>query len=141
MNTEQTEVLSATMPAGTYVIGDPCYAIPGERWHEWLDAADFMNNLRILKAPIDGHMAIGVGTAYGDGAYLGSDGNVYGVDAGMIGLVPVEVAAPRPPGLGSTHVQVTFDSEIECRYDNGTIILGNIEIPTDYLDDDDDEEV
>ena len=24
------------MPAGTYVVGDPCYSVPDHRWMEWL---------------------------------------------------------------------------------------------------------
>lgn len=85
---------SIIMPPGIYRLGDPCYSVPHHRWMEWLTAADYdaTPNPTNLFAEIDGRMVIGFGTAYGDGCYPGSNGFDYGVDAGLIGLVPIEVA-------------------------------------------------
>jgi hypothetical protein len=58
---------SVAMPAGRYWVGDPCYAVPSERWMEWLEAADYMNAGRYLLAELDGRSVLGIGTAYGDG--------------------------------------------------------------------------
>jgi len=123
------------MPAGEYFVGDPCYAVPDDRWMEWLEAADYTNGHRFLLAELDGYPVLGVGTAYGDGAYPGTDGNTYPVDAGLIGLVPVQVATDAPFGM----VRHTFTSDFECSYqeDSGKITLGHIAVFTD-LDDEPD---
>ena len=118
------------MPAGTYYVGDPCYAFT-DRWMEWLEAAGFEDGPRYLVAEIDGYSAVGVHTAYGDGLYYGSDGHKYGVDAGMIGAVPVQIA--KDNALYAMQ-KVTFGSAFEVEYDNengqGIIRIGHIDIPT-----------
>ena len=128
--------LAATLPAGTYVVGDPCYSIPDEKWMDWLTNSDFTNVERdhVLVAPVDGQLAVGVHTAFGDGVYRGSDGNEYGVDAGLIGLVPLSVAEKN--SVGDDRVVVTFDKPFVCRNDGETIVLGHITIPTGDTDDD-----
>lgn len=125
------------MPAGEYWVGDPCYAVPDERWMEWLEAADYMNEHSLLVADLDGHTVLGLGTAYGDGVFVGSDGFDYGVDAGLIGVVPVEVAdySDEKYPAGALMRRVEFTEPFECRYSNGTIILGNIRIDTDPEED------
>lgn len=132
------EVLSVHMPAGTYYVGDPCYVVPDHRWMEWLALADpdvFGENptrtdggtARIMNAELDGHPVLGIGTKYGDGVYVGSDGERYGVDAGLIGVVSVEIADATGLSLGSV---VKFDRPFTCSYEDGTIVLGHISIPT-----------
>ena len=83
--TAKKNIESVTMPAGEYWVGDPCYSVPDARWMEWLEAADYINERRYLLAEIDGQPVLGIGTAYGDGLFPGSDGNEYAVDAGLIG--------------------------------------------------------
>lgn len=121
---------SATVPPGTYVVGDPCYSIPDDKWMDWLEAADFTvaDRNHVLFAEVDGHPCVGVSTAYGDGEYEGSDGNSYPVDAGLIGLVAIEVADKRSV---DPRVEVTFDSPVECSFEDGVIHLGPILIDTD----------
>lgn len=124
----------AILPAGKYVVGDPCYAIPEHRWMAWLDLADFRNSGTVLAAPLDGFVACGVETCYGDGLYYGNDGHEYPVDAGMIGLVPWEIADQTQ----QYESVVTFDAPVECYRDNdGAIILGSVVIPTGDEDEDD----
>ena len=121
---------SVTMPAGRYWVGDPCYAVPNDRWMEWLEAADYQNEPRYLLAELDGRPVLGISTAYGDGQYWGRSGEgPFPVDAGLIGLVPVELADDNVTGM---HL-VEFDRPFECRYedDAGLIVLGHIEIETD----------
>lgn len=130
--TATVEVASITLPAGEYYVGDPCYAVPDERWQEWLDAADYMTERRWLLADLDDRAVLGIGTAHGDGVYEGSDGFSYGVDAGLIGLVPAEIADASMGTLnGMSHV--TFDRPVLCTYsdDEGTITIGHIVIKTD----------
>lgn len=129
------EVTAVRLPAGKYYVGDPCYSIPDARWMEWLEAADYMDNPRLLIADLDGHTCVGVGTAYGDGEYAGSDGNSYGVDAGLLGVVP-EAIGKNGSTLYATQL-VEFDADFEVRYDNGKVVLGHIIIDTDEDEDED----
>lgn len=118
-----------TIPPGRYVIGDPCYSVPDDRWMEWLEAADYTEVGRgVLYAEIDGHHVVGVSTAHGDGGYESSEGHSLGVDAGLIGLVPEAFAENN---TSSEFDVVEFTEPVTCRYDNGVIHLGHIEIDTD----------
>jgi hypothetical protein len=129
---------SVTLPAGEYWVGDPCYAIPDDRWMEWLEAADYRRepSPRYLVADLDGHSCVGVGTAYGDGVFHGSDGNNYPVDAGLIGAVPVEVCEGAPRGM---HL-MSFAGPFDLSYHDGVIKVGNVAINTDPDDDWDEED-
>ena len=129
---------TTTVPAGTYIVGDPCYSVPDDRWMEWLEAADYTTSTHpVLVAELDGQVVVGVSTMYGDGCYAGSDGNEYGVDAGLIGLVPVGVAGDTP-GRGPSLVE--FAEPVDCYRDgDGTIHLGHIAIQTGDSDEWDDE--
>lgn len=131
---------SVTMPAGEYYVGDPCYAFDNhKRWMKWLKDADFDATPypRYLLAEVEGRPVLGIGTAYGDGAYSGTDGFEYGVDAGLLGVVPVEVAEDN--ALYAMK-KTTFDKPFTCSYDEGTITLGHIVIETgddeDYYNED-----
>lgn len=136
---------SITMPAGRYWLGDPCYSVPDDRWMEWLKAARFdePDGRRFLLAELDGYPVMAIGTAHGDGEYPGSDGFSYPVDAGLIGLVPVELVPEGETPFGAR--TETFDSTFTCTYEEegGVIVLGHIEIKTDWDDDEDyeDEEI
>lgn len=133
-----TIVTEVTVPPGTYVVGDPCYAVPNDRWHEWLDASDMgpVNHSRehVLCADLDGRTCVGVSTAFGDGSYPDNLGNGYGVDAGLIGLVPIELVDRETwsyaPGGWMEPVIMTFDKPVTCYYDDGTIHLGDLVIKT-----------
>lgn len=130
--TDNPPCFSAVVPPGTYVVGDPCYSVPDERWMEWLEAADYRNEHRdhILAAELDGRMVVGVHTSYGDGEYQDTLGNSFGVDAGLIGLVPIEVADKN--SVGDERVLVVLDEETEIGIlEDGIITLGPHEIDTD----------
>jgi hypothetical protein len=124
--------LVATLPPGTYIVGDPCYSIGEDHndWMEWLEAADYTQNDRnhVLVAPYKGRLCVGVSTKYGDGEYYDNQGNSYGVDAGLVGLVAIEVSDRNSVGDG--RVIVTFDEEVDCFYEDGLIHLGHIEVET-----------
>lgn len=90
-----------TFPAGKYYIGDLCYVLDDEL----IDAAvcgrddGFHTNGK--------HVLGYFSTAYGDGCYRGTNGQSYGVDAGMIGIVPVELIKAGSAGWGV----LTFENE------------------------------
>ena len=78
-----------------FYIGDICYVLPGSIYHGiWQDEYDFEDGL-IKVSGEDGEpggsFAVS-GTSYGDGIYWDEEGNEYPVDAGVIGLVPIELA-------------------------------------------------
>jgi hypothetical protein len=139
------EITAVLMPAGTYFVGDPCYAVPDDRWHEWLALADpdvFGPNptrndggcARVLNAELDGHPVLGIGTAYGDGVYQDKQGNSFPVDAGLIGLVSVGLIEDKVrDDLG---VIWTFERPFECSYRDGVIVLGDFEINTEDEEED-----
>lgn len=72
-------------PPGTYYIGDPCYIMSDIDYDKMGETNDWelsgVFDINGSKVAVD-H------TAYGDGSYHGSDGTEFGVDAGIIGIVP-----------------------------------------------------
>jgi hypothetical protein len=78
-----------TVPAGTYYIGDPCYPLGNSPIYEvvWNEAG--YATPAFYRSP-KGIVYID-STAHGDGGYRGSDGFVYGVDAGVISIISAEV--------------------------------------------------
>lgn len=126
----EAQIKAVEMPAGEYWVGDPCYAVPDKNWIEWLEAADYKAQRRVLIAEVGGHSVLGVGTAHGDGEYYGKNRERsfrFPVDAGLLGVVPVALAEEEPTGMQ----RVVFDQPFECSYENGTVVLGHIEIDTD----------
>lgn len=125
---------TATLPAGPYVIGDPCYMINDEHWVPWLEEADFTIPCRehVLLANYRGQPAVGVSTAHGDGQYRDQYGNEYGVDAGLIGAVPTSALTAEQ--LECAETIVTFPQDFTCYFDEGVIHIGHIEINTEWDD-------
>jgi hypothetical protein len=118
------------VPAGKYVLGDPCYAVPDHLWIDLLESCGIFG-LDEDGSPvgfINGHHVLGFSTAYGDGCYGGSDGYFYGVDAGLIGLVPYELAVGQEWGGQSRVVEFTVNTV--CTNRGGVMQFGNIEIDT-----------
>lgn len=127
----QISNVEVTVPAGKYVLGDPCYAVPDDCWDDLLESCDY------FRSPI-GHITLdytkkfqvlGFGTRWGDGCYAGSDGKSYPVDAGLIGLVPIELVENI---LEHSDYIVTFKKNTVCRSDgDGKLYFGSIVIDTD----------
>jgi len=70
---------------GTYFIGDICYALDENIYdYIWGKKYEYENGeFKVGKSKF-----VVASTAYGDGCYEGTDGCEYGVDAGVIGIVP-----------------------------------------------------
>lgn len=127
------EPVSEMLPAGTYWVGDPCYAVDSqELWMEFLGASGFFQTSVVAR--VGDKMIAAVGTAYGDGCYLGSDGYEYGVDAGLLGVVPVADWAKDP---GDLMTKVVFEEPFEVSTDGENVLIGTILIPTGDEDEDD----
>ena len=118
------------VPAGTYVLGDPCYCTPDEHWHSLLESCNYFIDNPIGRLP-SGESILGFGTAYGDGEYKDNFGRSFPVDAGLIGLVPLDVAELDADPLYPDHV-ITFTRETLCKSEeNGRYLsFGNTRIDT-----------
>jgi len=112
------------VPPGMYVLGDPCYAVPDDEW------SDLLHSCNYFSQPVGmacGKPVMAFDTAYGDGEYRDNNGFSYGVDAGLIGLVPVEIAKF---GVYDDSRIVEFSSETLCTNVNGVMNFGVIVIDT-----------
>ena len=139
-------VTEAKAPPGTYFIGDPCYAVPDDDWHDLLESTGYLGlyaseenkKLDIYNRKDDmngvfrykGRYILASSTSYGDGCYPGSDGFSYGVDAGMIGAVPMDWALSsdentkdEPGWFERVGTVVNFKGSIWIEYDDGTITI------------------
>lgn len=71
-----------------FYVGDICYALNDDIysgiWGKW----GYCDGK--YSTP-DGFAFAVAGTAYGDGEYIDQKGRLYGVDAGVIGIVPLEL--------------------------------------------------
>lgn len=143
-----TSQFAAPLAAGTYLVGDPCHAFDNSLRQNWLDwLADAWkekdvdpNRLNILDGCVKGMRIAASRTAYGDGEYYDQDKHIYGVDAGLLGAVPVELLATICPGCaGMAHEQL--EAEIGMRVvefphpfhvsfdeDSGIVSIGHIVI-------------
>ena len=136
------------VPAGSYVLGDPCYCFPDhDEWMELLESCEYFNapigSIRRTKAntfnAMETFKVLAFSTRWGDGCYQGTDGRMYPVDAGLIGLVPLEViGSDRRDDLGTV---VVFNKPTKCSTDGeGKLRFGHITIDTDPMDDEEDDE-
>jgi hypothetical protein len=104
-------------PAGTYYIGDICYFLNEKIYDRIFGGKDYESGLYIRKS--DNAFFMVDNTAWGDGLYNGSDGFEYGVDAGIIGIVSVDLGPSHEGGEvygGKLH---TFKEPVEMKFGNG----------------------
>lgn len=84
-----------TSKKGFYV-GDPCYVLSNDNYDGVFGAAGYKcaqyTGTNKAGEKLDFIMA---NTAWGDGCYSDNFGNIYGVDAGIIGVVPIELCEDR----------------------------------------------
>lgn len=127
---------SVIVKPGKYFLADPCYGVPNDLWSTLLDSCEFFTE-PVGKVTRDGveYEVLGFSTAYGDGCYRGSDGFSYGVDAGLIGLVP-EALCTDSDFTDSLGTWVTFTEPTECTNSGGNMTFGDITINTDDTDED-----
>lgn len=142
---------TALIPAGTYAVGDPCYAKVFQNNHEaWLDfirKAGYFNNRAVSSFihPTTSKETPGWAwsTAYGDGTYTDVQGREYSVDSGLLGIIPLyegdEVSdlmhVVEMPKGGFAEYN-SEDMTLHIRVYGGELI----DIPTGFEDDEDDDE-
>lgn len=140
--------------AGTYYIGDPCYAFQGNNWDKILDETGFFELDKITNGMWAGS------TAFGDGTYTDQFSNEYPVDAGLIGIMPIEICDfgdirwengdwIDKRGITMSNGEkfefkpgnvATFERDFTVNYENGKFEFGHIVIDTNGGDDDFDAE-
>ena len=79
-----------------FYVGDICYAMPDEIYKNcWIDAQGCENGVFFIPSEIsgipDGCFFAVASTAWGDGCYTDNAGRRYPVDAGVIGVLPLEL--------------------------------------------------
>lgn len=115
--------------AGTYYVGDPCYVIDADKWQEFLEP--YWNGEGEFE--FEGLRVAAYRTMYGDGVYFDQEGNQYGVDAGMIGVIPMELVTKRTPveiqrkKLG---MFIEFKKPFSTESLGGILTFGHIQIDT-----------
>lgn len=87
-----------------FYVGDICYVLEDDVYHGVWGASHYEDG--VWRDPKTGYSFAVAGTAFGDGTYYDSEGHEYGVDAGVIGIVPLELVG-KPGGLDDGRV-------IEC---------------------------
>lgn len=94
-----------------FYVGDICYVLSDEVYDAWGDKgyAD-----GIFKDPASGFSFAVAGTAYGDGTYYDGDGHEYGVDAGVIGIVPLEMVAKKDGVRGGRVIYASGIAQFEA---------------------------
>lgn len=138
------------VPAGSYILGDPCYTIPDNMWGDLLlNCGSFGCDGRgkpvgrITYNDVT-YCVLGFFTAFGDGNYRGTDDLHYGVDSGIIGLVPLALAEQvnKRSVIQNSDLYsiITFDQPTICRSESGTLTFGHVVIDTRYEEDEEDEE-
>ena len=114
--------------AGLYYVGDPCYAIQNDK--DWEYVCDQIGDNNEAHFKFKGYNMWLHRTAWGDGSYLGSDGNLYAVDSGTIGVVRADSIKDEPDFLG-IYAFIVFDKPFEVWYNKGTFYINDIVIHTD----------
>ena len=120
------------LPAGTYYIGDLFYVMHPD-WDEFCEK--FLESDGQLCTLADGRKFWFNFTAYGDGIYHDTQGNSYGVDAGLIGIIAVDSISPSelPSAATAGHVK-EFKKPFLVSYDDGVFQIGDIRIDTKGYD-------
>lgn len=122
-----------TLPAGAYIVGDPCYHVPDDQWDRVLEESNFFEGqCWATFRTHDGRdgIVVAFSTAYGDGMYTDGAGREYGVDAGLIGLISVMDVHPSEFDDRLAHA-IQFKSPVRCFEHNGVITFGHVDIDTD----------
>lgn len=110
--------MKATLPPGKYYIGDVCYVLSPDHYYEWDVIHGFTDGLILLRPPTDAFVV--AKTPWGDGAYIGSDGVWYGVDAGNIGIVPIHMCQGKTTHMGSVY---EFSGNVKFEYNKGVYTI------------------
>ena len=132
-----------TFLAGKYYVGDPCYAVKNENWDTLINTTGCFGLDDRFETPYDNwddgvfiyndQKCFASGTAYGDGEFYDEERNVYGVDAGLIGIIPVEACDGDSMDGGNI---LEFMTDFKVYEKDGSFHFGSTIINTKYDEDD-----
>ena len=96
-----------------FYIGDICYVLGDDDYHSfWGNQKGFADGK--FEVPGKGY-AFAVGfTAYGDGVYSDEEGRLYPVDAGVIGIVPLELVEKENGLENGTVIMMPGIAALDC---------------------------
>jgi len=96
-----------------FYIGDICYVLGNDVYSDfWGDQKHFADGA--FEVPGKGY-AFAVGsTAYGDGVYSDKEGRQYPVDAGVIGVVPLELVEKEDGLKLGTVIRMPGIAALDC---------------------------
>jgi len=119
-------------PAGTYYVGDLCYAVSDDDWSKLIDDIGCfgLNSSKVVDVEKfdDGvfyhqnKKCFIAGTKHGDGSYFDRNNEVYYVDSGSLGVMPLDVCNGTSMNGGQTH---TFKEEFEVWENDGNLHFDN----------------
>lgn len=113
------------LEAGTYYIGDPCYAFSDDGWQNFLNETDDLENV-----PKNFWCAR---TYYGDGVYSllsplsPSERFDIAVDSGLIGCVPIDMATEHSD---NALLKMTFNKRFLAEEIDGVFYIGDVVVDT-----------
>lgn len=130
---------SYTLPPGRYWVGDPCYFVEDKYWDDFCTEyfKQDTNQEDVVRVELtstemrESIVVYAASTAYGDGEYPEeTTGFVFGVDAGMLGIVRV----PDDMPVGEVYEGGVFEfpSEFEVSTSGTVIRFGHIVINTGF---------
>jgi len=121
-----------------YYIGDPCYIIPDEEWHEFCEATFLQSNQ--AKAQDYGNHCDSVfdwkgqeltiwsnggdGTWIFDGVKTTNGANSFGVDAGIFCIIDLD-KLPNAPRMEASRVGMLFDKEPDLYVEDGVVYIND----------------
>ena len=128
-----------TMPAGKYYVGDLCYVMDHDDWHQV--CARTIQGEKIVDGEFElsnGRRFAIYGTAYGDGEYYDQYGHTYSVDAGSIGCILMsDIRANKYYNLLDLGAILEFAEPFETGSQGGQLKFGHVLIDTDPVYDED----
>jgi hypothetical protein len=143
LSIDEALAASTVLPAGDYIIIDPCYVYGGARWQGLVDVIYGCGaDTGVFTDPVTGCRFAYSGTFAGDGVYLDHAGHLYGVDSGGLACLPLAMVDAATlamlPARDHSREQccsgrlVTFDTAWRCIPCDarGVIQFGSVVITT-----------
>lgn len=139
-----THLNEKTLPAGEYIVGDPCYFVHEELWEEFTkEFFKVQNGGKYISFKFKGRLVFVAGTEHGDGVYEDDAGRNYPVDSGLIGAIPADMFKQNQSQLDDFHHLISFERDFDVGFDDeeeSTIFFGGINIKTDPETEEDEED-
>lgn len=125
--------MNNTFKAGKYFVGDPCYIFE-KSWTDICKSTNYFKNNNVYN--FFGEKCYIGSTYIGDGTYTDNNGKEYGVDAGLIGVLPISlikidnvVTEKQIEESNFMHI-IEFDKDFIAESHHGVFHFGDIIIDT-----------